>query len=248
MDSSNEYNDEKNIFISSNQTGGLNNESGNNLNNKNNEMKITNSETFVYLVNPIEKHNEDKETQTEFSQLYIKENEEEGEEEEEKKKLLKKKKKKKRKNDTDLIRNKIFNHFNKVIYNWLIISKNDQDKIEIIQYRPEKLNKELISTLMSQKIKELFVQKNSSNIIINNLLKKKLEYTYQELYNYFISDKENINEEKEFLNDFFYLKNYIESLKGKEDENYINRLKTIALEFDKWKDKKVHLFKKKNKI
>lgn len=247
MDSSNEYNDEKNIFISSNQTGGLNNESGNNLNNKNNEMKITNSETFVYLVNPIEKHNEDKETQTEFSQLYIKENEEEGEEEEEKK-LLKKKKKKKRKNDTDLIRNKIFNHFNKVIYNWLIISKNDQDKIEIIQYRPEKLNKELISTLMGQKIKELFVQKNSSNIIINNLLKKKLEYTYQELYNYFISDKENINEEKEFLNDFFYLKNYIESLKGKEDENYINRLKTIALEFDKWKDKKVHLFKKKNKI
>ena len=247
MDSSNEYNDEKNIFISSNQTGGLNNESGNNLNNKNNEMKITNSETFVYLVNPIEKHNEDKETQTEFSQLYIKENEEEGEEEE-KKKLLKKKKKKKRKNDTDLIRNKIFNHFNKVIYNWLIISKNDQDKIEIIQYRPEKLNKELISTLMGQKIKELFVQKNSSNIIINNLLKKKLEYTYQELYNYFISDKENINEEKEFLNDFFYLKNYIESLKGKEDENYINRLKTIALEFDKWKDKKVHLFKKKNKI
>ena len=151
MDSSNEYNDEKNIFISSNQTGGLNNESGNNLNNKNNEMKITNSETFVYLVNPIEKHNEDKETQTEFSQLYIKENEEEGEEEEEKK-LLKKKKKKKRKNDTDLIRNKIFNHFNKVIYNWLIISKNDRDKIEIIQYRPEKLNKELISTLMSQKI------------------------------------------------------------------------------------------------
>lgn len=244
MDSSNEYNDEKNIFISSNQTGGLNNESGNNLNNKNNEMKITNSETFVYLVNPIEKHNEDKETQTEFSQLYIKENEEEGEEEEEKK-LLKKKKKKKRKNDTDLIRNKIFNHFNKVIYNWLIISKNDQDKIEIIQYRPEKLNKELISTLMGQKIKELFVQKNSSNIIINNLLKKKLEYTYQELYNYFISDKENINEEKEFLNDFFYLKNYLESLKGKEDENYINRLKTIALEFDKWKDKKVHLFKKK---
>ena len=247
MDSSNEYNDEKNIYISSNQTGGLNNESGNNLKNKNNEMKITNSETFVYLVNPIEKHNEDKETQTEFSQLYIKENEEEGEEEEEKK-LLKKKKKKKRKNDTDLIRNKIFNHFNKVIYNWLIISKNDQDKIEIIQYRPEKLNKELISTLMGHKIKELFVQKNSSNIIINNLLKKKLEYTYQELYNYFISDKENINEEKEFLNDFFYLKNYIESLKGKEDENYINRLKTIALEFDKWKDKKVHLFKKKNKI
>ena len=226
----NEDNSKKNLYIISNLNGSINNGNDIIINNINNNIFIygLSKSSFEYIVNPRENiKTENKKIQTEYSQLYIKENN------------------KKRKNDTDLIRNKIFIQFNKVIYNWLLNSKSEKDKIKIIQYHPKKLNKNVINILMSKKIKELFIQKDSSSIIINESLKKKLEFYYKELYDYFISEKEYINENNEILNDFPNLNNYLESLKGNEEENYINKLKTIALGFNKWKDKKVHLFKKK---
>ena len=226
----NEDNSKKNLYIISNLNDSINNENDIIINNINNNIFIygLSKSSFEYIVNPRENiKTENKKIQTEYSQLYIKENN------------------KKRKNDTDLIRNKIFIQFNKVIYNWLLNSKSEKDKIKIIQYHPKKLNKNIINILMSKKIKELFIQKDSSSIIINESLKKKLEFYYKDLYDYFISEKEYINENNEILNDFPNLNNYLESLKGNEEENYINKLKTIALGFNKWKDKKVHLFKKK---
>ena len=158
------------------------------------------------------------------------------------------KNKKSRKNDTDLIRNKIFTKFNKMLYNWIKKSINNNDNIHIIKYHSN-FNKNSISNLMNKYLYELFLSDNNSKIkdtIKNELLKEKFNSKFKTIYDYFIMEKNSIEilkKSKDFWTNFYFLEDYLEELKEKEDENYINRMKIISLEYNKWLNNKVHLFK-----
>ena len=183
-----------------------------------------------------------KSTQTEFCSLYEYENKEDIDEIKEEK--INKLNKRKRKNCTDLIRSKIFNYFNKMLYNWIKSSKDKNDKIEIQQYCLKQNTKDNIREVMTKTLKEIFIPKISVDQITNELLLKKLDSNYKTLFDYFISDGNISNENREFFKNFTFLNNYLETLKRDENEEYINRVRKVAKEYNLWLDKKVHLFKR----
>ena len=161
------------------------------------------------------------------------------------------KNKKSRKNDTDLIRIKLFNYFNNMLFNWIQKSINHRKyNIHIIQYH-SKINKNTISTIMNKYLYEVFLQENDSKIIDtikNELLKEKLNSKYKTIYDYFISPKNSVEllqKSKNFWKNFYFLEDYLEELKEKENDIYINRMKIISLEYNKWLNNKVYFFKKK---
>lgn len=201
-----------------------------------NKQKTINSEQ-INLCNKL--------TQTEYCTLYEYENKEDIEESIEEKFDKLNKKKRKRKECTDLIRSKLFNYFNKMIYNWIKTSKDKDDKIEIQQFSLKQNNKDNIKEVMSKQLKDLFVSKITTEQITNGLLIKKLDSNYKTLFDYFISDRNKNDENKEFLKNFIFLNKYLESLKGIESDEYINRIRKVAQEYDLWLGKKVHLFKRK---
>ena len=154
-------------------------------------------------------------------------------------------KKKTRKYSPDLIRDKIFKNFNKILYNWIYSSKNENDNINIIQYNLEKNNKKCISQAMNKQLKELFLLDiNDINHIDNELLKQKLELKYEDVYKNFISESCKININEELYKNFQFLDDFLRNMMNTEEEEYINKLKKIALRYDDWKNKKIHLFKK----
>ena len=185
-------------------------------------------------------------TQTEYCALYKYENKEDIEKSIEEEKIDKlNKKKRKRKQCTDLIRSKLFNYFNRMVYNWIKSSKDKNDKIEIQQYSLKQNNKDNIKEAMSKQLKDIFIPKTSTEQITNELLIKKLDSNYKTLFDFFISDGNKNDENNEFLKNFTFLNNYLESLKGIESDEYINRVRKVAQEYDLWLGKKVHLFKRK---
>ena len=190
----------------------------------------------------IKKNKKDESTQTEPNALYIKE-------EDIPITTNEVKENKKRKFSPDLIRDKIFKHFNKMLFNWISKTKNDDDNIDIISYQFEKNNKQCILESMNKSLKELFISENQIEELqnINNeLLISKLKFKYEEIYKIFISEPEQINPENyvdNFLDNFQVLRDFLETLKGKETKEYISKVKDIALNYEKWKNKKMHFSK-----
>lgn len=185
--------------------------------------------------------NKNKYTQTELSSLFIKENEDNKEQNIQKIKQ--------RKNDTDLIRNKLFIYFNNMLYNWIKISINNNDNVHVIPYHFKIINKKNILSIINKNLYELFVHEYDCKIIDtmqNELLKEKLKCKYKTIYDYFITEKNSIGllqKNQDFWTNFKFLEDYLEELKEKENDIYINRMKVISLEYNKWLNEKVHLFK-----
>ena len=184
-------------------------------------------------------------TQTNFNYLY-----------KEEEKLIKTN----RKYQDDLIRDKIFKFFNRMIYNWLKSPENekekDNDDIVILNFHFQKNNKSYINDSMNKLLKDLFIYPEKDleekiKKINNDLLKYKLGLGYKYVYNIFTSNKVEIKESEEFLKGFVFLDEYIEQLKEKEkyekNDEYFVRLKTVALNYNDWKDKKARLWKNKLK-
>ena len=198
--------------------------------------KVDNFE-YLDIINPKTK---DSSTQTDLHLLFSKENENNA------------KDKRHRKNDTDLIRIKLFKYFNNMLYNWIKNSINHSKDIHIIQY-DSKINKNTISNIMNKNLYELFLQENDNKIIDtikNELLKEKLNCKYKTIYDYFITQKNSIGilkKSQNFWKHFYFLEDYLEELKEKENDIYINRMKTISLEYNKWLNNKAHLFKSNKK-
>ena len=220
------------------------------FNNNNFNLELTKTNDIKYIenskqnINPINSCS--KFTQTEFCALYEYENKEDLEdiediEEEEK---IDKLNKRKRKNCTDLIRSKLFNYFNKMLYNWIISSKDKIDKSLFQQYYLKQNKKDNIKEVMEKKLKDIFIPNNSTEQITDELIIKKLDSNYKTLFDYFISDGNISNENREFFKNFTFLNNYLETLKRDENEEYINRVRKVAKEYNLWLDKKVHLFKR----
>ena len=191
----------------------------------------------IEYINKISSNTVDKSVQTDSLSLFKQENEEKNNE----------KDRKQRKNDTDLIRNKLFIYINNMLYNWIKISKKEDDEIEIVQYHFNNINKNSIAALINKYLKDLFLtDSNLADKINNELLKEKLESKYETIYNYFISgknDTDKIKKNVDFWKNFYFLEDYLKELKEKENYFYINRMKTISLEYKKWLNNKVHLFK-----
>ena len=103
-------------------------------------------------------------TQTEYCPLYEYENKEEIQEQK-----IGNLNKRKRKDHADLIRSKLFNYFNKMLYNWIISSKGKNDKITIQQYFLKQNKKDNIKEVMTKKLKDIFIPKNSTEQIANEL-------------------------------------------------------------------------------
>ena len=153
-----------------------------------------------------------------------------------------------RKFSPDNIRGKIFTNFNKKLLKWLRFSKEKDDNIKIISFHFKK-NKEVIKSFMNKKLKELFVQNkepNDLNELKNELLKQKLETKYEDLYKFFINENNNVNKDKKFLENFYFLEDYLKQLGKTESKEYISKTKEVATRYKEWENKKTHLFKKKN--
>ena len=200
----------------------------------------------------------DKSTSTEYNKMYYEENKKDDkliieESIEENNDFLdfnnlnKKKRKKKRKYDTDLIRNKIFIYFNKMLYNWLIKAIPDDEKKQINQISLPKINKEKICSLMSKTLKGLVLLPEEAENEFDDKLLHKLGYKYQELYNLFISKSNDLVIDNDLFQDFYHLENYLSDIRKIEDNEYIAKVRKVATEYEKWMNNKVHLFKKKNK-
>ena len=186
-----------------------------------------------------------KSTQTEYSPLYVYESNEDIKEQEI---YNLNKNKRKRKDCTDLIRSKLFNYFNKMLYKWIISSEDINDEIKIQPYCLRQNNKESIKEVMTKKLKDIFLPKNPTEQITNKLFIKKLETNYKTLFDYFISDDNISKENEDFFKNFVFLNNYLETLKESESDEYINKVSQVAKEYESWLGKKVHLFKKKISI
>ena len=186
-------------------------------------------------------------TQTEFCPLYEYENKEDLEDIEDiENEKIDKINKKKRKDSPDLIRSKLFNYFNKMLFNWIISSKDKKDKAIIQQYCLKQNKKDNIREVMAKKLKDIFKPKISLEQITNELLLKKLDSKYETLFDYFISDGNISDENKDFLKNFTFLNNYLETLRSNESNEYINRVREVAQNYNLWLEKKVHLFKRKD--
>ena len=149
-----------------------------------------------------------------------------------------------RKDSPDLIRDKIFKFFNKMLYEWILSTKTSKDDIEIIRYS-FKNNKKFIVESMKKYLKELFVKENqisAVNKIKNELLKNKLERKYEDIYKIFISEQNaNIGN---FYDNFKFLKDFLKDMEEKnEKKEYIDKVKDIALRYEEWKGKKIHFSK-----
>lgn len=158
--------------------------------------------------------------------------------------------KNKRKVSPDLIRDKIFNHFNKVLYIWLTANiKND--KPEVIQFTFQQNNKTKISETMEKQLKEIFFDPeeiNSLNITDNEFLKEILELKYEDVYRIFINEPKNSEEHNiKFLNHFSYLSDFLKEMEGKECQEYISRVREVATRYKEWIKNKIHLFKNPKK-
>jgi hypothetical protein len=200
----------------------------------------------------------DKSTSTDYNQMYYEENGkddilitekaiEENNDSLNINNLTKKKRKKKRKYDTDLIRNKIFIYFNKMLYNWLIKAIPDDEKKQINQISLNKINKEKIRSLMSKTLKSLVLLPEEAENEFDDKLLHKLGYKYQELYNLFISKSNDLVIDNDLFQDFYHLENYLSDIRKIEDNEYIAKVRKVATEYEKWMNNKVHLFKK-NKL
>jgi len=153
---------------------------------KNSKLNISKVNNIEYI-NKISSNTVDKSVQTDSLSLFKQENEEKNNE----------KDRKQRKNDTDLIRNKLFIYINNMLYNWIKISKKEDDEIEIVQYHFNNINKNSIAALMNKYLKDLFLtDSNLTDKINNELLKEKLESKYETIYNYFISGKNDTDKIK----------------------------------------------------
>ena len=98
---------------------------------------------------------------------------------------------------------------------------------------------------MNKQLKELFLLDiNDINQIDNELLKQKLELKYEDVYKNFISGSYTINLDEELYENFQFLDDFLRNMMNTEEEEYINKVKKIALRYDDWKNKKIHLFKK----
>ena len=205
----------------------------NNINNIDDfyEEKKTND---LYITN----NKKDQSTQTEPNALYI--------EEEDIPNIINELKNKPRKYSPDLIRDKLFKYFNKMLFKWIGISKTDNDNIDIISYQFEKNNKQCILNSMNKYLKELFISKNQIEEIQNiknELLKFKLEFRYEDIYKIFICEPKEVKPENyldNFLDKFAFLEDFLKSLEVKETKEYIKKTKDIALNYEKWKNKKMH--------
>lgn len=217
-----------------------------------------NNENQNNLSNDVKKEYIDKSTSTEYNEMYYEENKKDdklifGESIEENNdflninNLIKRKRKKKRKYDTDLIRNKIFIYFNKMLYNWLIKAIPDDEKKLINQISLIKINKEKIRSLMSKTLKSLFLLPEEAENNFDDRLIQKLGYKYQTLYNRFISKSNDFDIDNDLFQDFYYLENYLSDIRKIEDNEYIGKVRKVAIEYEKWMNNKVHLFKKGNK-
>ena len=159
--------------------------------------------------------------------------------------------KNKRKISPDLIRDKIFNHFNKVLYIWLTANIKD-DKPEVIQFTFQQNNKTKISETMEKQLKEIFFDPeeiNRLNITDNEFLKEILELKYEDIYNIFIGQPKNSEEKNntKFLNHFSYLSDFLKEMEGKECQEYITRVREVATRYKEWIKNKIHLFKNSKK-
>ena len=242
----NSYND-MNII---NNINNINNQSSNNkIIFNNNSLTLYKTDNFDLMLK------QDKSTQTDYKLLYQKEEKKENDKKKEKEEKEEKEesKQKKRKFDADLMRDKIFKYFNKMVYNWLKISENKNDKINIYYFK-FKNNKTIINECMNKQLKNLFLDQKENNAALGQRLKKtnnkllieKLQYRYEDIYKLFISQKEKINETKELLDNFYFLDDFLEELKKKNENNeYLSRLKEVALNYEIWKNKKAHLWGKK---
>lgn len=212
----------------------------NNINNKIKDFFEEDKTNDLFILN----NKKDESTQTEPNYLYI---EEEDDIPIMTNDLIPNKK---RKYSPDLIRDKIFKYFNKKLFFWISISKTKEDNIDIISYQFEKNNKKYIIEAMNKSLKELFIPKNKIEEIknINNeLLKYKLDFKYEKIYKIFICDSNKINPKdylENFLDKFEFLDDFLVSMKGKETEEYIGKVKAIALNYENWKNKKMHFSKK----
>lgn len=158
------------------------------------------------------------------------------------------KEKRKRKNSPDLIRSRIFNFLNKNIYKWISKTKRPSDNIKLYQYSLGQNNKMSISDTMDKYLKDLFVSetdKDKINQIENDLLRSKLEKKYMDIYNLFIKDKEENNS---FTENFIFFEDYLKELEKKEDNEYIEKVRKVTFNYERWKDKKVHIDKIENVI
>ena len=134
-----------------------------------------------------------------------------------------------------------------MLYNWLIKAIPDDEKKQINQISLPKINKEKIRSLMNKTLKSLFLLPEEAENKFDDRLLQKLGYKYQELYNLFISKSNDFGIENELFQDFYYLENYLSDIRKIEDNEYINKVRKVATEYEKWMNNKVHLFKKKNK-
>ena len=183
------------------------------------------------IFNEAQKEFVDKSTSTEYNEMYYEENKKDD-------KLI----------TEELIdENKIFIYFNKMLYNWLIKAIPDDEKKQINQISLAKINKEKIRSLMNKTLKSLFLLPEEAENKFDDRLLQKLGYKYQELYNLFISKSNDFGIENELFQDFYYLENYLSDIRKIEDNEYINKVRKVATEYEKWMNNKVHLFKKKNK-
>ena len=227
-----------------------------NINNINLFFNADNGNQSDIQSNEVRKEFVDKSTSTDYNEMYYEENGkddilitektiEENNDSFNINNLTKKKRKKKRKYDTDLIRNKIFIYFNKMLYNWLIKAIPDDEKKQINQISLNKINKAKIRSLMSKTLKSLFLLPEEAENKFNDKLLQKLGYKYQDLYNLFISESKDFVKDNDLFQDFFYLENYLSDIRKIEDNEYIGKVRKVATEYEKWMNNKVHLFKKK---
>ena len=129
---------QKKVNESYDDMNNINNINNNNQSNKNKNIFNNNNLTLDRTVkfNIMNNLKIDAWTQTNYKLLYQKEEKKEkdkNEDNEENKEIVNNKQKK-RKDDADLMRDKIFKYFNKMVYNWIKNTKNNNDKINIYHF------------------------------------------------------------------------------------------------------------------
>ena len=238
LDKQSSINNDENIFCEENPPNSNRQKKFNNYIN----FPIYNVNNFQYIMTC------ENSTQTNSNLLDVQW--EDGQSNQLKRKRRRKSQKQRRKFSPDDIRSKIFVKFNKKLCEWLKHSIKKEDNIKIISFRFVN-NKTGIKLLMNEKLKELFVPERAKyllNGLKNEILIKKLDYKYEDAYNLFLIGKNNLNKDKIFFEKFYFLEDYLEELKETETNEYISKVKTIAIKYKEWLNKKIHLFSKKSLV
>jgi hypothetical protein len=212
-----------------------------NINNESNINKYDNYKIDNYTIE-FTKNTEDKGVQTDFSPLY--------DEEDETNNSINNSKNS-RKDSPDLIRDKIFNYFNKNIYIWLTTNIIN-NKPRVIPFTFKKNNKKIISDSMQKYLKDLFFDPEeikTFDFSDNEFLKKIFGLKYEEVYQKFISDSKNSenDENTKYYQNFSYLSGFLKEMEEKEEPEYISRVSQVAIRYHEWITQKIHLFKKQKK-